>query len=78
LRDGITGDTDVLISGAGAAGLKLAIDLARRGVSFQLIEQNTPPFSGSRGKGILPRTVEIFEDLGVVDQMATAGGRSRP
>jgi 2-polyprenyl-6-methoxyphenol hydroxylase-like FAD-dependent oxidoreductase len=67
-------DTDVLISGAGAAGLTLAIDLARRGVSFRLIEQNTQPFSGSRGKGIQPRTMEIFEDLGFVDRVAAAGG----
>lgn len=29
---------DVLISGAGAAGLTLAIELARWGVSFRLIE----------------------------------------
>jgi len=71
-------DTDVLISGAGAAGLTLAIDLARRGVSFRLIEQNTLPFSGSRGKGIQPRTMEIFEDLGVVDRMAAAGGLYPP
>ncbi|WEQ51563.1 FAD-dependent oxidoreductase [Komagataeibacter oboediens] len=71
-------DTDVLISGAGAAGLTLAIDLARRGVSFRLIEQNTQPFSGSRGKGIQPRTMEIFEDLGFVDRMAAAGGPYPP
>ncbi|AQS84974.1 2-polyprenyl-6-methoxyphenol hydroxylase [Acetobacter aceti] len=71
-------DTDVLISGAGAAGLTLAIDLARRGVSFRLIEQNAQPFSGSRGKGIQPRTMEIFEDLGFVDRMAAAGGPYPP
>ncbi|WP_086650719.1 FAD-dependent oxidoreductase [Acetobacter cibinongensis] len=71
-------DTDVLISGAGAAGLTLAIDLARRGVSFQLIEQNMQPFSGSRGKGIQPRTMEIFEDLCFVDRVAAAGGRYPP
>lgn len=71
-------DTDVLISGAGAAGLTLAIDLARRGVSFQLIEQNAQPFNGSRGKGIQPRTMEIFEDLGIVDRMAAAGGPYPP
>ena len=29
---------DVLICGAGAAGLTLAVELARRGVSFRLIE----------------------------------------
>ncbi|GEB43732.1 3-(3-hydroxyphenyl)propionate hydroxylase [Gluconobacter sphaericus NBRC 12467] len=71
-------DTDVLISGAGATGLTLAIDLARRGISFRLIEQNAQPFSGSRGKGIQPRTLEIFEDLGIVDRIAAAGGPYPP
>ena len=71
-------DTDVLISGAGAAGLTLAIDLARRGVSFRLIEQSAQPFGGSRGKGIQPRTMEIFEDLGFVDRVAAAGGPYPP
>ena len=65
---------DVLICGAGAAGLTLAIDLARRGVSFRLIEKMDEPFHGSRGKGIQPRTLEIFEDLGVLDRIAAAGG----
>ncbi|RZL73873.1 MAG: FAD-binding protein, partial [Sphingomonas sp.] len=32
-------DADVLICGAGAAGLTLAIDLARRGIAFRLIEK---------------------------------------
>lgn len=56
--------TDVLICGAGVTGLTLAIELARHGVSFRLIEKRTTPFIGSRGKGIQPRTQEIFEDLG--------------
>ena len=67
--------TDVLICGAGPAGLVLAIELARRGVGFRLIEKAGAPFSGSRGKGIQPRTLEVFEDLGVVDRIAAAGGR---
>lgn len=71
-------DTDVLICGAGAAGLTLAIDLARRGVRLILIEQNAQPFGGSRGKGIQPRTMEIFEDLGIVDRVAAAGGPYPP
>jgi 2-polyprenyl-6-methoxyphenol hydroxylase-like FAD-dependent oxidoreductase len=37
--------TDVLICGAGAAGLTLAIELARRGVSFRLVEKMEGPFS---------------------------------
>ncbi|WP_130909426.1 FAD-dependent oxidoreductase [Pseudomonas mucidolens] len=65
---------DVLICGAGAAGLTLAIDLARRGVRFALIEKLPSPFLGSRGKGIQPRTQEVFEDLGILDRAMAAGG----
>ncbi|PTL80191.1 FAD-dependent oxidoreductase [Vitiosangium sp. GDMCC 1.1324] len=66
--------TDVLICGAGAAGLTLAIELARRGVAFRLIEKMAEPFRGSRGKGIQPRSQEVFADLGVLDRLVAAGG----
>jgi len=69
---------DVLICGAGAAGLALAIDLARRGVSFRLVEKRDEPFHGSRGKGIQPRTQEVFEDLGILDRIVAAGGLYPP
>jgi 2-polyprenyl-6-methoxyphenol hydroxylase-like FAD-dependent oxidoreductase len=69
---------DVLICGAGAAGLTLAIDLARRAVSFRLIDKMEGPFHGSRGKGIQPRTQEIFEDLGIIDRIVAAGGLYPP
>lgn len=65
---------DVLICGAGAAGLTLAIDLARRGITFRLIEKNQQPFPGSRGKGIQPRSQEVFEDLGILDRLTAVGG----
>ncbi|MET0406065.1 MAG: FAD-dependent oxidoreductase, partial [Cystobacter sp.] len=68
----------VLICGAGASGLTLAIDLARRGVSFRLIEKLARPFPGSRGKGIQPRTQEVFEDLGIIDRLVAAGGAYPP
>ncbi|WP_229262802.1 FAD-dependent oxidoreductase [Duganella radicis] len=67
--------TDILICGAGAAGLTLAINLARRNVNFLLIDHASEPFGGSRGKGIQPRTLEIFEALDVADRMIAAGGR---
>jgi 2-polyprenyl-6-methoxyphenol hydroxylase-like FAD-dependent oxidoreductase len=73
-----TNHIDVLICGAGAAGLTLAIDLARRGLSFQLIDKLESPFAGSRGKGIQPRTLEVFEDLGIVDRLAAIGGLYPP
>ncbi|WP_044564716.1 FAD-dependent oxidoreductase [Azospirillum sp. B4] len=67
-------DTDILIVGAGAAGLTLALDLARRGVDFRLIERNASPFPGSRGKGLQPRSLEVFEDLGVLADLQAVGG----
>lgn len=71
-------NTDVLICGAGAAGLTLALDLARRGVGFRLIERMAAPFPGSRGKGIQPRTLEVFEDLGIADRLVARGGPYPP
>jgi 2-polyprenyl-6-methoxyphenol hydroxylase-like FAD-dependent oxidoreductase len=70
--------TDVLICGAAAAGLTLAIDLARRGVDFRLIDKIAAPFQGARGKAIQPRSQEVFEDLGIVDRIAAAGGPYPP
>jgi|HubBroStandDraft_6_1064221.scaffolds.fasta_scaffold14984_5 2-polyprenyl-6-methoxyphenol hydroxylase-like FAD-dependent oxidoreductase len=66
-------ETAALIVGAGPTGLTLALELARRGVPFRLIEAATAPFEGSRGKGIQPRTLEIFDDLGIIDAILAAG-----
>ena len=66
-------ETTVLIAGAGPTGLTLALDLARRGISFRLIDAATAPFEGSRGKGLQPRTLEIFDDLGVIGAILAAG-----
>jgi 2-polyprenyl-6-methoxyphenol hydroxylase-like FAD-dependent oxidoreductase len=70
--------TDVLICGAGAAGLTLAIDLARRGVGLRLIDKIEAPFQGARGKAIQPRSQEVFEDLAIVDRIVAAGGPYPP
>jgi 2-polyprenyl-6-methoxyphenol hydroxylase-like FAD-dependent oxidoreductase len=75
---GHTFSTDVVICGAGAAGLTLAIDLARRGVAFRLIDKLDWPFRGARGKAIQPRTQEVFDDLDIVDRVVAAGGRYPP
>ena len=68
----------VLIVGAGPTGLTLACELARRGVSFRLIEAAPGPQPGSRGKGIQPRTLEVFEDLGIVDRVIAHGRMAMP
>jgi 2-polyprenyl-6-methoxyphenol hydroxylase-like FAD-dependent oxidoreductase len=66
-------DSDVVIIGAGPTGLTLALELARRGIAFRLIDQAEAPFAGSRGKGIQPRTLEILENLGVIKAILEAG-----
>jgi 2-polyprenyl-6-methoxyphenol hydroxylase-like FAD-dependent oxidoreductase len=67
-------DIDVLIVGAGPTGLALGVDLARRGVDALVVERAEGLFPGSRGKGIQPRTMEVFDDLGVLDAIRAAGG----
>ena len=64
---------NVLIAGAGPTGLTLAIDLARRGIGVRLIEKAADYFNGSRGDGLQPRTLEVFDDLGVIDQVLEQG-----
>lgn len=64
----------VLIVGAGPTGLTLACDLARRGVPFRLVDSAPEPFKGSRAKGLQPRTLEVFEDLGILEGVLGFGG----
>ncbi|MBW5480978.1 FAD-dependent monooxygenase [Streptomyces bambusae] len=66
--------TEVLIVGAGPTGLVLACDLARRGVRAMIVERSPGLFPGSRGKGVQPRTLEVFDDLGVLDEVLRWGG----
>ncbi len=56
---------DVLIVGAGPTGLTLGIELARRNVSFLLIERDTIPPTTSRAIGLQTRTAEMLRILGV-------------
>ena len=68
---------DVLIVGAGPTGATLAIDLARRGVGFRIVDKAASSFAGSRAKGIQPRTLEVFRDLDILDAVH-AGGAPYP
>jgi 2-polyprenyl-6-methoxyphenol hydroxylase-like FAD-dependent oxidoreductase len=66
-------DADVLVAGAGPTGLTLALDLARRGLRVRIVDKADRFSVGSRGDGISPRTLEVFEDLGMLDEVISAG-----
>ncbi|SFS37261.1 FAD-dependent monooxygenase [Paenibacillus sp. 453mf] len=65
---------DVLIAGAGPTGSTLAADLLRRGLRVRLVDKAAHAFKGSRAKGVQPRTQEVFEDLGVLEEAHKEGG----
>jgi len=66
-------DAQVLIAGAGPTGLTLAVDLARRGIDLRIVDKAERFAVGSRGDGLQPRTLEVFEDLGVLDEVFANG-----
>ncbi|WP_410586101.1 FAD-dependent oxidoreductase [Amycolatopsis sp. lyj-23] len=77
-RNAGAGATTVLVVGAGPTGLTLAVELARSGVPFRLIDAEPGPRPGSRGKGVQPRTLEIFEDLGIAGRVLANGRQAMP
>jgi 3-(3-hydroxy-phenyl)propionate hydroxylase len=70
--DGGTTDAAVAIVGAGPIGLSMAIDLAQRGVSVVLDDNNVVSV-GSRAICWAKRTLEIFDRLGVGERMLEKG-----
>jgi 2-polyprenyl-6-methoxyphenol hydroxylase-like FAD-dependent oxidoreductase len=70
-------DCEVLIAGAGPVGLVLACDLARRGVKARLIDKNAGPTDLSKAIGVHARSLELLQDLGVVDQAIRRGAVQR-
>uniref|UniRef100_UPI003C7E7853 FAD-dependent oxidoreductase n=1 Tax=unclassified Streptomyces TaxID=2593676 RepID=UPI003C7E7853 len=77
-RNGTPVDADVIVVGAGPVGLALALDLARRGITARVLERGPGTFEGSRAKGVQPRTLEVFDDLGIAADARAAGGPYPP
>jgi 2-polyprenyl-6-methoxyphenol hydroxylase-like FAD-dependent oxidoreductase len=69
--------TSVLVVGAGPTGLLLASELHRRGVDCHLIEARPAPLPWDRATVVHPRSMQIFEALGLSGKFLEAGCRQR-
>src|SRR5215469_11514639 len=67
----------VLVAGAGPTGLLLAAELARRGVPCKLIDAQPAPLHWDRATVIHPRSLEVFESLGLIDRFLGLGTKQR-
>jgi 2-polyprenyl-6-methoxyphenol hydroxylase-like FAD-dependent oxidoreductase len=65
--------TDVLIAGAGPVGLLLAAELSRDGVGVLLIDRMLERTFFCKALGVTPRTLEIFDSLGIAHDAIDAG-----
>lgn len=63
---------EVLVVGAGPTGLTLACSLARSGVDVAVVDQLLEPSRAARANGYMTRSLEIFHDLGVIEQALSA------
>jgi 2-polyprenyl-6-methoxyphenol hydroxylase-like FAD-dependent oxidoreductase len=66
-------ETDVLVVGGGPVGLMLALELQRRRVDYLAIDQRPRPEYYCKALGITPRTLEVWDQCGVVDDALRRG-----
>lgn len=64
---------EVLVVGAGPVGLTMAAELARHGVVCRIVDRLAAPSPWCRAIGMTPRTLEIWDDLGIAREMIEAG-----
>ena len=63
----------VLVVGAGPVGLVTAAELARHGIRCRIIDALSEPSPYCRALGVTPRTLEVFEDIGILRETLDAG-----
>ncbi|MFC8216588.1 FAD-dependent oxidoreductase [Streptomyces sp. NPDC057362] len=65
----------VLVVGAGPVGLSAAHELARHGVRVRLVDAATGPATTSRALATHARTLETYDQMGVLDELLPRGQR---
>jgi 2-polyprenyl-6-methoxyphenol hydroxylase-like FAD-dependent oxidoreductase len=67
---------DVVVVGAGPVGLVAACELARHGVAVRVIDKLLAPTEESRAIVVHARSLEMFDRVGVVDEIIDSGVKS--
>ncbi|MFI9723668.1 FAD-dependent monooxygenase [Streptomyces sp. NPDC052396] len=66
-------DASVIVAGAGPAGLTLAAELRLAGVDVIVLERLPEPTGESRGLGFTTRTMEVFDQRGLLPRLGEMG-----
>ncbi len=69
--------TQVLIAGGGPIGLSAAIELTRRGVECHIVDPLLESPQYAKAVGVQPRTLEVFEAMGVLPRILDAAIQMR-
>ena len=64
---------DVLVVGAGPVGLTMGCELARHDARDRIIDRPARSSPYCRAIGVTPRTLEVWEDMGIAPEMIDAG-----
>ncbi len=70
-------DVTVLVVGAGPTGLLLGAELKRRGVDSLIIDAHDAPLAWDRATVVHPRSIEVFDHLGIAAPLLAAGVKQR-
>ncbi|KAF8902403.1 FAD binding domain-containing protein [Gymnopilus junonius] len=66
---------DVLIIGAGPAGLMACNALAKNGIDVRIIDQRPEMVAAGQADGIQPRTIEVFQSYGLGERLLKEGNQ---
>ena len=64
---------DVLVIGAGPTGLTSACELARHGIRARIVDKAAAPSEKSKAFAVHARTLELFENIGIVQPVLDRG-----